>query len=334
MKAMSGRAHIVPVAGIILILLYAGCHAEEPQPVVLVYAGRLPGYADALAGIINETGTRTIVARCDTLLRALANLPQVGCIVIPALNPSDFDFLREFAPVLQRHFEEGGSVVGLSAACSMDLKGMATTIFPIHGNATGKGKNVEGVYGSTYVLSDVLEEITGGLPREFVITQSDYTYQSSQAGPVPPSSDVGKLSILYKEQSTGIPLVVALERDGGGRSVSLPGCYVAVVERLPFHWGKLVGQPEFKELLRRSVAWAMAGSERHDRLAQSREQSLKAEAERMSRIAEVGEQSQARSRQRRLVLLVGLWAAGLVFQFFLVIRFIIPRMRGPIKLRA
>jgi len=317
-----------------MILLYAGCYAQQPEPVVLVYAGRLPGYADALAGIINETGTRTIVVWCDSVLRGLANLPQVGCIVIPALNPSDFDFLREFTPVLQRYFEEGGSLVGLSASCSQDLEGLATAIFPIRGNATGKGKSIGGIHGSTYVLSDALGEITGGLPSEFVITQSDYTCQSSQSGPIPPSSDVGELSILYREQSTGIPLLVVLEREGGGRSVSLPGCYVAVVERLPFYWGKLVQQAEFQELLRRSVAWAMAGSKRHDQLTESWEQSLKAEAERRSQIAEAGEQSQAKSRQRRLLLLVGLWAVGLVFQGFLVIRFIIPKMRGPIQPQA
>lgn len=326
---MLGKTHLISAAGLVLVLLYAGCHAEELEPVVLVYAGRLPGYADALAGIINETGTRTIVARCDTLMRVLANLPQVTCIIVPALNPSDFDFLREFAPVLQRHFEEGGSLVGLSASCSMDLKGLATTIFPIRGNSTGKGKSIGGVYGSSYVLSDALEEITSGLPSKFVITQSDYTYQSGATGPIPPSSDAGTLSILYREESTGIPLLVALEREGGGRSISLPGCYVAVVERLPFYWGKLVEQAEFKELLRRSVAWAMAGSKRHDQLAQSWEQSLKAEAERRSQVAEVGEQAQAKSRQRRLLLLVGLWAIGLVFQGFLIVRFIVPRMRGP-----
>ncbi|TLN03327.1 hypothetical protein FDZ71_12595 [bacterium] len=73
----------------------------------------------------------------------------------------------------------------------------------------------------------------------------------------------------------------------------------------------------------------MAGSKRHDQLAQSWEQSLKAEAERRSQIAEVGEQAQAKSRQRRLLLLVGLWAIGLVFQGFLIVRFIVPRMRGP-----
>ncbi len=327
---MPGKTSAIGMCWLITVTLFAACRAERPEPVVLVYAGRLPGYADALAAIINETGTRTIVARSDSVMRALANLPQVRCIVVPALNPSDFDFLRQFTPVLQRHFEEGGSLVGLSAACSMELKGLATSVFPIRGNSTGKGKTIGGIYGSTYVLSEALEGITEGLPASFVITQSDYTYQSGATGPIPPSSDLGRLSVLYREESTGIPMVVALERGGGGRSVSLPGCYVAVVERLPFYWGKLVAQTEFRELFRRCVAWAMAGSKRYDQLSQSWEESLKAEAERRSQIVEAGRQSQAKSRQRRLLILVGLWAAGLVFQGFLVVRFILPRMKRPI----
>lgn len=311
-----------------MILAQGAAAADIFEPLVLVYSGRMPGYADALAGIINETGTKSLVATSDTIFRTMISLPQVRCVVIAALNPSDFVFLREFAPTLRKHFEEGGAFVGLGACCSEDMEPLATTIFPIRGNATGRGKRMGEEYGSIYSLSKEMDPITSGLPSSFVITQGEYTYQKGKEGPVEPTSDLGDIKVLYREESTGIPMVVTLEREGGGRSVSLPGCYVVDVERLPFYWGHLVEQEEFRGLLKGSVSWAMEGSHRFSELAPLVEDTLKTEAGRVSGIEKAGEDFRRKAEQGRMLLLAGLWVAALVFQGFLVVRFIIPRLRS------
>ena len=120
------------------------------EPHVLVYAGRMPGYADALAEIINETGTRAVVADSDSVIRTMVGLPQTRCVVIASLNPSDFVFLREFAPVFNQFFENGGSFVGLGACCTTDLDAISSTVFPVGGNATIRGKRMGELHGSTY----------------------------------------------------------------------------------------------------------------------------------------------------------------------------------------
>ncbi len=327
MKAMSRLYWAVSLA-VISLTLCDGAVGEDFEPHVLVYAGRIPGYAEALAEIIEETGTKVIVANSDAIIRSLTVLPQTGCIVIAATNPSDFVFLREFAPAFQEFFEEGGSFVGLSASCSMALEPLATTIFPIMGNSTGRGKKVGEDFGSTYVLSEGLEEITGGLPESFVLTQEKFTYHSGLSGPLEPTSDVGEVKVLYREEGTGIPLVVALEAGYGGRSVSISGCYIVAVDRLPFYWERLVMKEEFRELLKRSVVWAMGGSGRFNSMYSSIENVLKEEADRLAAIEEAGEESRSRLNQGRILLLAGLWTAALIFQGFLVVRFIAPKLRS------
>ncbi len=323
---MSQVISLRPLAALALFcLLLSGASAVQFDPLVVVYCGRMSGYAEALAGIISESGTKAIAARSDSVLRGLIDLPQTRCVVIAALNPADYDFLREVAPVLESYFQEGGSLVGIGACCSNALDPLSSTIFPIRGNATVRGIARGDTYGSVYVLVDPVPGISSGLPSRFVIVQSDATYESGSGGPIEPHTDLGQLRFVYRDEATGIPLLVALEREGGGRSVSMPGCYVATVERLPFYWGKLVDQEEFRALLGNSVLWAMEGCSRYDRLASSVEEDLKTEADRALAIEEEGRDSLRRARGRRVQLLVGLWAVALVFQGFLLVRYIIPR---------
>ena len=317
------------IALVALFLVFcqaAGAHEFEPH--VLVYAGRIPGYAQALAEIINETGTKAIIADSDSVMRSLTGLPQTGCIVIAALNPSDFVFLREFAPVFVKYFEEGGSFVGLGACCSVDLEALSTTIFPIGGNDTVRGGKIGDDYGSTWVLSDPLDGISDGVPESFVITQEKFIYRSGLEGNLEPSSDLGTTRVIYREEKTGLPLLVTLEGTDGGRSVSIPGCFVVGVDRLPFYWGGLVSKPEFRELLKNCVSWAMVGSSRFNTLYSGIDDVLEEESSRLTSIQEAGDEAMRRSEQSRTYLLLGLWAVAIIFQGFLVVRFIIPRFRS------
>jgi len=318
---------LLAALGILLLLAEAAAAGEIFEPLILVYGGRNPGFAQALAEIVNETGTRALVVDADATLRSMVELPQVRCIVIAALNPSDFPFLRGFAPVLIKHFEEGGSLVGIGPCCSMDISQLATTIFPVRGNATGRGKSMGGTYGSEYVLSTRLEAITSKLPSSFVITQNKYAFRQGGGGPLDPSSREGQTKVIYREASTGAPMVVTLEGRGGGRSVSLPGCYVVNVERLPFYWGRLVEEKDFRELLKASVSWAMDGSERYSRLAPAEEATLAAEAERLEDIRAAGADYVRRTKRSRLLLLGTIWTIAILFQAYLVVRFIVPRVR-------
>jgi hypothetical protein len=315
---------------IILQIILPIALAEEPfEPYVAVYGGRLPEYAAALASIIEETGTRAIVADTDSVLRGLAGLPQAKCILIAALNPSDFVFLREFSPALEQYFKEGGSFVGLGACCSMDLEPLAKTIFPIRGNATERGGRIGEDFGNQYVLSDPLEEISGGLPESMVITQEKLTYRAGKEGPIDPAVADGTLRVVYREVNTGAPLLVAYESEFGGRSVAFTGCYVVSVERLPFYWGNLVAKEEFRTLLRQSIIWAMEGSGRFADLHPSIEARLGEEVASLQDVAEAGEEARSRASRNRLLLVAGLWAVALVFQGFLVVKVILPRMRAP-----
>ncbi len=311
---------------IFLILVPTVSCAELFEPLVVVYAGKMD-YGEALVSIINQTGTRAVLAESDCVLKSLISLPQVRCVVIAAQNPSDFDFLRQFSPIMVRYFRQGGSLVGIGPCCGSDIEELSTTVFPVGGNATGKGRPIDGSFGSKYVLSKVLEPITGSLPSSFVVTQSEFVYRKGKEGALGPYSDLGETGVLYRDETTNAPMVVTLEGEDGGRTVSMPGCRVANVERLPFYWERLVDADEFKNLLQGSVTWAMEGCRRYGEMAESAEQDLEQEGERLQSVVEAGDELREKSRQNRIMLLAFLWSAAIVFQAFLVFKYIIPALR-------
>jgi len=299
------------------------------EPYVLIYTGRMLDYGEALAAIVNETGTRAIVAHDEDTMRSMITLPQIRCVLISAYNPPEFSFLKDFAPVLQAHFGEGGAFIGIGPVCSRILaEPLASGIFPVRGNLTGRGTALEGRYGSAYVLSDQVEGISGNLSTRFVLTQGQYIYNSGTEGPLEPASQDGELTVVYREESTGIPMVIALETAKGGRSVSLAGCYVADVERLPYYWRRLVEQEEFRSLLKGCVSWTMNGSKRYAELGPSVEDRLKAEAGAILDAKEESERARRQAGQRRILLLGLAWTAAVAFQSFLVVKFIVPRLRA------
>ena len=326
------RTSEVVIVAIVLALATSGealCSGLF-DPLILVWAGEdMPGYGEALAEIIESSGTRVMLVREESTFRGLVNLPQVRCVVLGTFTPTDFGFLQRFAPVLERHFDEGGSFVGIGPVCSeLMLGSMARTIFPVEGNASGRGNDIGGIYGSTYVLSDPIETISGALPTEFALTQSQYIFRSGLAGPIEPASEYGRPTVVYRARDTGAPMVVALERDDGGRSVSLPGCYVAKIERLPYYWDRLLSQPEFKELLVGSISWAMEGSRRYEELGLASEERLKEEAERISELRRSEQGASRASENERTLLLAGLWMGGIILQAVLVKRYLLPRLRA------
>jgi len=299
------------------------------EPYVLVYAGRMVEYGEALAAIVNETGTKAIVAHDEDTMRSMITLPQIRCVVISAYNPAEFSFLKDFSPVLQAHFEEGGAFIGIGPVCSRILADpLASGIFPVRGNVTGRGTALEGRYGSGYVLSDQVEGISNNLPARFVLTQGQYIYNSGSEGPLEPASEDGDLQVVYREESTGIPMVIALETIKGARSVSLAGCYVADVERLPYYWRRLVEQEEFRSLLKGCVSWAMDGSRRYAELGPSADDRLEAEADAILAARAESDLARRRAGQRRTMLLGLVWTGAVAFQAFLVVRYIIPRLHA------
>ena len=298
------------------------------EPYVLVYAGKMVDYGAALAAIVNETGTKAIVAHDEDTMRAMITLPQIRCVVISVYNPPEFSFLKDFAPVLQAHFEEGGAFIGIGPVCSRILADpLATGIFPVRGNLTGRGTAMEGRYGSAYVLSEPVEGISDNLPPRFVLTQGQYVYDCGTEGPLEPTSEDGDLQIVYREESTGIPMVIALETPNGARSISLAGCYVADVERLTYYWKRLVEQEEFRSLLKGCVSWAMNGSRRYAELGPSAEDRLKAEADAILAAKAKSDLARRRAGQRRTIPLGLAWTAAIAFQAFLVMKYIAPRFR-------
>ncbi len=302
--------------------------ASVDQAVVLVYTGRMLQFGEGIAQIVRETGTRVLLVTSDDVLRGLANLPQIRCIVIAAFAQSDLAFLGQFAPALVRYFEEGGSLVGIGPVCSQIAEErLAQTIFPIRGNATGVGTRIGDLYGSAYILSDPVDGIVEGIPDRFVITQSQFTYNLGAGGVVEPYSQMGTPRVVYREESTGTPMVVALEGIGGGRSVSLPGCYVAEVERLPFHWSRLLNQTAFRDLLKGCVGWAMEGSRRYEAVGLSVNEDLRRELQRMTARRELVQEANREAGGKRFIFLATIWGLGLAFQALLAAKLVVPRMR-------
>lgn len=311
------------------ILLQTASCSPLFEPIVLIWPGDIPGYGEALESIVSETGTKTILVRSEDVLRGLINLPQVRCVILATFTPPDYDFLEEFSPVLQKHFEEGGSFIGIGPVCSSaQLESLATTIFPIEGNSTKMGRKIDDMFGSIYVESETIDEISSGLPSEFPLIQFQCFYHSSPGGRLDPRSESGTATVLYRDKANGIAQVVALERDEGGRSVSFPGCFIATIERLPYYWEKLLSQEEFKLLLEGSVSWAMAGSSRYQRLALDQEERLLQEADSISEARKRADSRRKRERFNRLILLAGAWSIGLLVDAFLVIRYVVPKVRG------
>ena len=97
---------------------------------------------------------------------------------------------------------------------------------------------------------------------------------------------------------------------------------------MPFYWGRLVSKPEFRELLKNCVSWAMVGSSRFNTLYSGIDDVLEEESSRLTSIQEAGDEAVRRSEQSRTYLLLGLWTVAIIFQGFLVVRFIIPRFRS------
>ncbi len=320
------RSRLLSLVLFLLVLSQAGVWGEMFEPLVVVYAGRMD-YGNALVEIVNETGTRARLAESDATLRGLISLPQVKCVVIAAQNPSDFVFLREFSSVLRNYFLEGGSLVGIGPCCGPDLEELSGSLFPLRGNATKKGRPIDGGFGSEYVRCGDLEPITGSLPSRFVITQSEYSYRAGSSGPVDPVSGLGETRVLFRDRSQGAPMVVTLEKEKGGRTVSMPGCRVANVERLPFYWGNLVENQKFRLLLAGAVNWAMDGCNRYHFLAANAESDLSEERQRLQELVDEGESLREDAQRNRMMLLGALWSLGLVFQGFLVVKYILPAFR-------
>ena len=323
-------------SGIVVILLTAfviALQASYPQgpqkgKLVLVFTGRMPGLGEAISQIVNESGYEAVLVKEDSF-RSLLTLPQTICVVIAAFNPSDFVFLEEFTPALERYLEEGGSLVGIGSVCSCeDLGDLAVKVFPIRGNTTLMGKRLGDRFGSKLVLSEPVEGITDGLPSSFVVTQNRFVVCKGPSGPLDPLNPGGEVRVAYREEETGAPLVVTFQRHGGGRTVSMPGFYTVNIERLPFYWGRLVNESEFRELVRRSVIWASEGSARYQTLCSALDQTLSERAEQMSQVNKVGENLSKVQRIRRILFLSVLWAVVAAVDLFLVVKFIYPRIRS------
>ncbi len=318
----------------ILVVVVLGLQNSWSQPardhqLVLIYAGRMPGLGEAIGKAVNESGYEALVVDEDTF-RSLLTLPQTICVVIAAFNPSDFVFLREVTPAIERYLVEGGSLVGIGSVCSYDDMGdLATQVFPIRGNASMMGKRIGDRFGSKLVLSEPVKGISDRLPPSFVVTQSRFVICQGSSGPLDPVNPGGEIKVVYREESTGAPLVVAYERDGGGRTVSMPGLYTVDVERLPFYWGKLVKEPEFTELVRGSVSWAADGSKRYQTLSASLQGILEKRADEIAQVKAAGEKLRKGEKLRRLGVLLVLWTLVILLDGYLSLRFIGPRLRSP-----
>jgi hypothetical protein len=72
----------------------------------------------------------------------------------------------------------------------------------------------------------------------------------------------------------------------------------------------------------------MSGSKRFNEQHPDMVGVLEEESSRLSSIRSVGEDAIDRANRGRIYMLVGLWTVAIVFQAFLVLKFLLPRFRS------
>lgn len=295
------------MVSLMVFALSGFCYRSEARSVVVVYGGGEDELASMLVELIEgeeEVDAEVLVVNSPEAVRLSAAMPEVACILIYADHRDD---LVGLPGPLTAFFEAGGGLVGLREVCSQPAaEELAREVFPVHGNHTLRPS------GSTRAFLYQLDEgaeIAEGLPESFeVLSLGTYVSVDSDGDRI---QIPGGHQVIYRDQETGSPLVVAHESEKGGRSVGLPGIMVVSNERVDVYYGNLFLNGNFTALLANSLVWAMGNSR-----FQALEQDLQQEIEEFNAIQEElrneAENAESERRTRRTYYLVGFWAAGLV----------------------
>ena len=117
-------------------------------------------------------------------------------------------------------------------------------------------------------------------------------------------------TVLYRDQETGSPLVVAYNNENGGRSVAYAGVSVVSSPRVDIYYGKLVDNENFTKLFLNSLEW-VSQSSRFPRMTSNLSQTLQMAQEDKQRLREEAVRASRQRANRRTILLAVAWTLGL-----------------------
>jgi hypothetical protein len=297
------------LAAALPLLIVSTAAAADLEPVIVVYSGGTPELGELLASLIesdDRLDARVLIARSPGEVVLAAVTPATQCIVIYAEHK---DYVSELDPALVPYFEEGGGLVGIMEPCyEPSAPGLATRVFPVFGNSSDRELSMKERRTRTYILEEA-SEIASGLPETFQILSIGTYLSADDEGKhvrVP-----GDYVVVYRDNATGCPLVIAHESHAGGRSVAFPGIMLAKVPRLDVYYGNLVLEEEFVKVFTNSVAWA-AGNARIKRVEEGLAEAMVEQEDRIRQLLDEAEKTRRSKATGRMVGILLLWAGGLV----------------------
>jgi hypothetical protein len=266
------------------------------------------GVADILsAGVGAEN--QFVVLSDPSKTASMLSLPNVRCVILTSVSSTDLQFLAE--PVLG-YFESGGSAIGFHGSSWQSKVGdLARRVFPAFGNSTGFGTKKDDLNVNEYRRDEVLAGIGEDLPEAFdLIGQFFALCRSPERELVLPQPQSGTRTVLYKDDQSGAPLVIAYEGEKGGRSICFTGLFFRSTPTAGNYFGRILVQEEFKSLIEDCFAWCSEGNTRYNEYSENHAQILEeslGEEERLRARAE--ERESSRRGRRRLALIIS-WILG------------------------
>jgi hypothetical protein len=288
--------------------------AGEFTPLVIVYDGNMPELAEGVASILASTsndGEEFLVLSDPFRAASMLSLPNVRCLVLTSTNSNDLVLLRE--PVIA-YFRNGGSAIGFHGCCWQNTLGdLARLVFPVYGNSTVIGQRKSGLSVNEYTRDARLGGIGDSLPDNFdLVGQFFAAPKDSVKNLVEPVPTEGEKTVLYRDRSTGTPLVIAYQGDGGGRSIAFSGFFVRNNPATGNHYEKLLTQPEFSALLLDCYKWASGGNSRFNGYWETYEEVIEEGIAEREDLVNRAEERESSRRNQRTLLLVAFWALGIL----------------------
>lgn len=311
-----------------LLLLGTGSsYGDEVRPRVIVYSSDMPNLSVAIAAALSDTleGDLDVIAVTEpSLLSSYLGLPDTAGVVLATIKSIE---LQELGKQLFAYFRLGGALVGFQGALNQQNVGdLAREVFPAFGNATGSFVTKDGTPVNEYSRSEVLEGFEE-LPDNFDLVGQFFVYCAGPSREVIEPDAAGKRTVLFRDSKTAAPLVIAYQNDEGSRSVGFSGFFVREQENARNYYGKLLDSPVFLSLLESSLTWTLNGSSRLMAYTHSQEL-IESERERIQELKELSAKEESSKRTRRLLVLVVIWAMGILSVGGLVWLSFIKPVRG------
>lgn len=281
------------------------------RPTIVVYTGTDSGFAKMLASLLEQAegmdSDVMVVGKPDLVALATA-LPQTECIIIYCSNAAE---IGDLAEPLTAFFDNGGGLVGIRDVCYEPSAGkLATRVFPVFANKSAQQYPAGQKRARNYTEAQSTE-ISTGLPDRFQLVSMGIHFCADQAGNFlkVPGADY---QVAYTDEATGAPLLVTHESEAGGRSVALPGIWVVSNARVDAYYGNLVLDENFVRLFTNSVRWAAKGSTHFAQASSDFQNKIDEARAKQERLRDEAEKARKRESTNRLLLLSGMWAAGLL----------------------